>query len=261
MTDDIDAKLIEQQRRREMLRQQLSETSSVLSDVENQIDALKDPGEAHREAADQAEQVATQTSRDPAQAEQLQTRRRISDENLKIRLVPEWLTDEQVKVKPGERITDRPFLFSETIEHSAAAVCLKTAAGRFLYANRTVHKFFAAHFGSMIGTLDADWSTAELAAKYTANDQKVIESKETLDAMELAVQTDGTTSYFYSHRFPVFCKNETLVAIVAFDVTDLVTSFGVDRALEMARVRFERMEMLKQQLMRLAQQLGEKRNA
>jgi PAS domain-containing protein len=245
LSDDIENKLKELEKLREQLRAQLAETSAVLGEVERSINSIDiEPSQVSPPTVEAA----------IISADALLKR---TEENLKMRLIPDNLTMEQISVVPGERIVDRRYAFSEMIDASQAAVVIKDGTGKFLYANRTVHAFFDLPMGTMVGTTDKNWSLVEEANTYRANDELVIRSGQTLDLLEKSTSTSGETTYWYAHRFALQGnKTGTLVGIIALDVTDIVNQSGPKRATEVAGARIKNMEILKQQLIRFANQAG-----
>jgi hypothetical protein len=237
VSDDIENKLNAMQKKREELHRQLADTSDVLSDVESKFSRIKGATSA------------------PAGIPSDTGKR--TEEALIMKLVPKGLSQEDVTVRPGEKFADSVFLFSEAINENTAAVSLKDADGRFIYANRALHNFYQAEWGKIVGTRDADWSDKKLAKIYLEKDKYVIDARLEHSSIEPAERGDGVKTHWYTHRFPATSGRRMLVASIAIEVGQLLQTFDESKTLEIAKARVENMETLKHQLLRLATRFGE----
>jgi PAS domain S-box-containing protein len=88
------------------------------------------------------------------------------------------------------------------LEHSAAAVWLKDAAGRYVLVNRRFRQMAGNGFGEIAGRTDFDLFPREAALEFAEHDRLVLERRECLEFEEAVPGNDGGRIYL-SLRFPV----------------------------------------------------------
>jgi PAS domain S-box-containing protein len=116
----------------------------------------------------------------------------------------------------------RETYLSAIIENQNGLLWLKDINGKFL----AVNKHFATSCNIsdselIIGKTDFDIWPEELAAKYAADDNKVIESKESYSIEEL-ISEKGKNKWFETYKAPIIDKNGIVIGTTgyALDITD-----------------------------------------
>ena len=121
-----------------------------------------------------------------------------------------------------ETLRLRETYLSAIIENQQGLLWLKDINGKFL----AVNKHFATSCNIsdselIIGKTDFDIWPEELAAKYTADDNKVIESKESYRIEEL-ISEKGKNKWYETFKAPIIDKNGIVIGTTgyALDITD-----------------------------------------
>lgn len=255
MTDDLDAKLRKLEEQRLKIHEQLAATSSVLSDVEQKIKQLKTTkgrtsgGHEVPEKRTASTPVDSMPAFDEPQVEK-------AEDGGPLQLVPNKLTSEQVTIRPGDKIQPSHLSGNDSLEETRAAICVKDYNGVYLYANKTLHEFFNAAPGTIVGTMDSAWVSPGLAQTLRENDLRAIKATGFTEQVETADSAAGVSTHWYSFKFPIHATNGVLLGVIALEVTNLVASAGMDKAREVARTRFEKLSELKDQLMLMGRQLN-----
>jgi diguanylate cyclase (GGDEF)-like protein/PAS domain S-box-containing protein len=114
-------------------------------------------------------------------------------------------------------------LFRAVIDQVPDHLFAKDSNGRFVLANRALAGDFGFKTDEMIGKTDFDLHAPEIAARFVADDQKVIASREPLlDIEEFVVGVAGDTRWLSTSKVPLRDESDNVVGILGIsrDVTD-----------------------------------------
>jgi PAS domain S-box-containing protein len=107
------------------------------------------------------------------------TRRRLEDENRGHRENLERLVAERTaQLRASET------LYHSLVENLPQYILRKDLAGRFTFANQRLCQSLGQPLEAILGRTDADFFPADLVAKYQADDRQVMESGQSLEAVE-----------------------------------------------------------------------------
>lgn len=110
--------------------------------------------------------------------------------------------------------------FAAFMENSPAAVFMKDAEGRMVFANQRLLEAFRVERGELIGKLDHEWLPAEAAKALHANDQRILRENKAIEVVEYVPTPDGEEREWLSFKFPVTGRNgKMLIGGVALDIT------------------------------------------
>ena len=121
-----------------------------------------------------------------------------------------------------EQINETNYQLLKTIvNHATSCVAAKDLSGRYLFVNGQYERLFNTPGEAFVGHTDADYFPAETADKFREADLEVIHKKKVL-LIEEPVPIDGELRYFLSSKFPIFDKDDQLIAtgVIATDITD-----------------------------------------
>ncbi|HET9700657.1 MAG TPA: PAS domain S-box protein [Burkholderiales bacterium] len=120
-----------------------------------------------------------------------------------------------------QALADTESRLQQILENTTAVVFVKDNGGRYLFANRRFRDLFNRREAEIIGSRDGDLFDPELAERFRANDQKVLETREPLEVEEQAPHDDGVHTYL-AVKFPLFDRagNPYAVCGIATDITD-----------------------------------------
>jgi two-component system sensor histidine kinase/response regulator len=127
------------------------------------------------------------------------------------------------------------------MEHSPALWWMKDGAGRYLFVNGTVGRFFNRSPVDFVGKTDFDFMSAETAQALRANDELVLQSQKTIHVHEILPGPDRE-HIFLIVKFPFHEQGSRYVGGIGFDVTDsrqaqVELERARDRALEAAALK------------------------
>lgn len=113
-------------------------------------------------------------------------------------------------------------LYLSLVENLPVHVLRKDAEGRLTYVNSSYRKLLGKSLEELIGKTDYDLFPAELAAKYRRDDQLVIESRRTMDRVEMHQTPDGGKLWVEVMKTPLFDAEGRPIGIqgIFWDVTD-----------------------------------------
>ncbi len=115
---------------------------------------------------------------------------------------------------------------SESFYHSLVEVlpqplCRKDLAGRFTFANQRFCDQHRLTLEQLIGLTDFDLHPAELAARYRADDQRVVDLGQVVDHVEEHATLDGQRTYVQVVKAPIRVGDTIIgVQIMYWDVTE-----------------------------------------
>jgi len=109
------------------------------------------------------------------------------------------------------------------LEYSPNWIYLKDTEGRYLLVNREIERVFGISQEQIKGKTDSEIFPPEQAAKYRANDLKVLRAGLTMEFEEIALLKDGPHTSIV-HKFPLFDTHGNIYATggVATDITERV---------------------------------------
>lgn len=120
--------------------------------------------------------------------------------------------------------TERSFL-RQVIDTVPAFICVKTEAGPYALANKSLAKAYGTIVSGVEGKSDLDFSpTPEEAAAFRKDDLEVIHSQKTKTiAEEMITYADGTVHWLSTTKIPVIDPDGSCskVLAVAMDITEL----------------------------------------
>lgn len=110
--------------------------------------------------------------------------------------------------------------FQTFMDNSPAASWITDAAGRILYLSQTYFRLFQIP-SNAIGKTIFELFSPEIAELFYHNIQRVVETNQTVEAIELAPRPDGTLGKFLVYKFPI-CElsGQCFVGGIAVDVTE-----------------------------------------
>jgi two-component system sensor histidine kinase/response regulator len=147
----------------------------------------------------------------PEEAEALKTLARQVVTQLELRRSIAELSEKHTQTESALR-------HSETFYHSLVEtlpqnIFRKDLEGRFTFANSRFAAALKRPVNEILGKTDADFFSAELAAKYHQDDLYVIRSKETLNTIEQHPATDGSILYVRVLKTPLYDPRGAVIGI------------------------------------------------
>ncbi len=119
------------------------------------------------------------------------------------------------------RLREREELFSHFMDRSPTVAWIKDAQGRCVYLSKTFEDRFGVRLGDHQGKTDADVWPPDLAARFLADDQRVLAEDRPLEIDETVPRADGQLRYWQTIKFPFRgadgCR---LVGGIGMDVTE-----------------------------------------
>jgi two-component system, sensor histidine kinase and response regulator len=123
--------------------------------------------------------------------------------------------------------TETALQYSEAFYHSLVEglpqnIFRKDLEGRFTFANQRFCGTLGKSQADIIGKTDRDFFPADLAAKYQADDQRIIDSREPLDTVEAHQTPNGDSIYVHVIKTPIIDSDERVIGIqgIFWDVTE-----------------------------------------
>ncbi|BAY91582.1 MULTISPECIES: PAS domain S-box protein [unclassified Tolypothrix] len=111
--------------------------------------------------------------------------------------------------------------FQAFMDNSPAAAWITDSKGRIVYLSPTYSSTFKLLTNDAIGRSIFDLYPVEIAEKFLKNIQKVAQTNEVVEAIELAPLPDGSTGDFLVYKFPIADPSgQRLVGGVAVDITE-----------------------------------------
>lgn len=113
-------------------------------------------------------------------------------------------------------------LFQEFMNNSPAMNFMKDEAGRMVFINEPMEKLFNVRLEDLRGQTDFYYLPQEIAEEVRLNDQKVLETGQTLATIEIVPTPDGKMRHWQSYKFLINNNNDQkFVGGVAFDISEL----------------------------------------
>ena len=112
--------------------------------------------------------------------------------------------------------------FSRFMQQFPGLAWIKDADGRYVYANDSAEKAFAAKKDELYGRSDDEIFPPELADMFKEHDRQAIESGSGRQFLETLLQDDGIVHYSIVSKFPIVAApgDNALIGGMAIDVTD-----------------------------------------
>jgi len=150
---------------------------------------------------------------------------------------------EQEVAERTKQLRQTEIRLQDIVDHSPALIFLKDSAGRYLMCNQRFLELSGRTRAEIIGHRDYDFSPADVADSYIANDAKVFASGRPMEFEEFGVRADGTRIVHIAHKFPLRDDQGRIYALcgIATDITDR-------KAAEEAKLEFERRLLESQKL-------------
>ena len=122
-------------------------------------------------------------------------------------------------------------------QHSPTVIALKEVSGRYLFANRQFKTLHGLEGEQIIGRTASEVFPTGLARQFEAHDQAVLEAKRAVER-ERTVDTDDGPHSFIEVKFPIFDREEEIVAIGVIS-TDVSERREVAAALSASESRYQ----------------------
>ncbi|MCF7980530.1 MAG: GGDEF domain-containing protein [Pseudomonadales bacterium] len=112
-------------------------------------------------------------------------------------------------------------LLQAIVAHSTSCIAAKDLGGHYLFVNHEYERLFNVATEDFLGKTDEESFPQDIAQKFRAADLEVIKSKKVI-FVEEKVPVNGGINYYLSAKFPIFDKQNTLIAtgLVATDITE-----------------------------------------
>ncbi|MEG4817042.1 PAS domain S-box protein [Microcoleus sp. K5-D4] len=111
--------------------------------------------------------------------------------------------------------------FQAFMNYSPAAAWITDRDGQILYFSQTYARMFNLPTNYSVGKVDLNIYPAEFRQEYLKNIRKVVETNQTIEAIELAPLADGSIGEFLVYKFPLpSSSGQVLVGGVALDITE-----------------------------------------
>ncbi|HZY41222.1 MAG TPA: PAS domain-containing protein, partial [Anaerolineae bacterium] len=113
-------------------------------------------------------------------------------------------------------------LYHTLVETLPVNIFRKDLAGRFTYANLRYCRLQHKTLTDIIGKTDFDLHPAELAGKYRADDQRIVQTGQTFETVESYQLIDGDVSWVQSIKTPQYAPDGRIIGVqgLFWDVTE-----------------------------------------
>lgn len=125
------------------------------------------------------------------------------------------------KLKASEdALRETQTLFESFMSHAPAAAFIKDHAGRYVYVNQYMQRFFNRKRADWIGKTDFALFPSPEARQWRNNDLAVMATGQAIQTLETASDSDGKR-YYMSFKFPVTdISGQRLLAGISIDITE-----------------------------------------
>ena len=112
-------------------------------------------------------------------------------------------------------------MYHSILDNSDAIIYLKDLQGRYLFINATFERLFHVKRGLFRGKTDRDLFPEEDAAAYSANDQQVLRTRQSIEFEENAL-IGGVLRTYLSLKFPLYDQSGRLYGVcgISTDITE-----------------------------------------
>ncbi len=148
--------------------------------------------------------------------------RAVRDSNGQLLRYEGTVQDVTERKKSEQALRDSELLYHSLVESLPQNIFRKDRRGRFTFANQRFCAAFKRPLDQIIGRTDFDFSPADLAEKYLADDRRVMETKETFDTVEEFQSQDGNKLYVHVIKTPLCDSQNRVIGIqgMFWDVTE-----------------------------------------
>jgi two-component system sensor histidine kinase/response regulator len=121
-----------------------------------------------------------------------------------------------------QRLKDSEALYESLVESLPLNLFRKNLDGKLTFGNQRYFDLLKSSPEELIGLTDYDLFPEALADKYTADDRRVIESRDTYEDIESHAGADGSRLYVHVLKAPVYDAADNVIGIqgIFWDVTD-----------------------------------------
>ncbi len=160
-------------------------------------------------------------------------------------------SEEHQRQRTDRLLRDAESQYVSLVENLPVHVIRKNLEGQFTFASTSFCKLLGKSWEEIQDKTDFDLYDAELAEKYSADDRRVMETKQRFEAIEAHDQTDGGRGYVQVFKTPVLDAkgNVTGVQILFWDVTEAERN---RRELQRRAVELQESEVRKQAIFEVA---------
>ncbi len=136
-------------------------------------------------------------------------------------LVLSVIRDITERMKAEEALRSSEHQLQAILDNSIAVVYLKDLSGRYITINRHFEALFEVDRKQVAGKTDYDLFPKEMADRFRANDEKVVQAGSSLEFEEVVPQDDGLHTYI-SIKFPLFDASGAPYAVggISTDITE-----------------------------------------
>ena len=123
--------------------------------------------------------------------------------------------------KVEEELQQSQVRLQAILNNAPSVIYLKEPEGQLLLVNREFETIFNLTSAEAVGKSDRDLFPEDIAAGFAKNDRRVVETRQSLQTEEVALQADGKLHTFLSIKFPLFDLQGRVVQIggIATDIT------------------------------------------
>ena len=120
------------------------------------------------------------------------------------------------------KLKDSEAFYYSLVENIPQFIFCKDVDGRFMFVNQRFCNLLEKTIDEIIGKTDYDFFSPELARKYRADDQRVMESNQTFEDIEENKVTDRETRYVHVIKTPIHDVNDQIIGIqgIFWDITE-----------------------------------------
>jgi len=122
-------------------------------------------------------------------------------------------------------------LYESLVESIPLCVARKNVAGEFVFVNRALRNLFGKPLEEIIGQTDFDFSPRDLAEKYREDDQRVMQTGEQYEVVEIS-EFNQAERHIHTMKTPIFDADAKIngTQLIFRDITDQVRAEEQRRA-------------------------------
>jgi len=130
-------------------------------------------------------------------------------------------TDITERKRAENALREREQLLESILDNSTAVIYLKHRDGRLLRVNRQYEALFGVKREQIVDKTDYDLFPKDIADRWRANDEKVLETGTSMEFEEVVPQSDGLHTYI-SIKFPIYGSSGIPYAVggISTDITE-----------------------------------------
>lgn len=114
-------------------------------------------------------------------------------------------------------------LLHAMLEASTDLIFMKDTQGRYLLCSKAVSNLLDKPINEIVGATDFDLFPAEVAEKFSADDQKTIQAGKTFTFEEIAIRADGEAIPFQTTKGAIYDNNHQLLGLfgISRDISEI----------------------------------------